>query len=76
MESTKKVALITGVSRGIGKAICQKLIEEGYFVHGTYNTSTDEVKELQKECDNLKVYQVDFSNRKATMKFLEEMRKM
>jgi 3-oxoacyl-[acyl-carrier protein] reductase len=76
MESTKKVALITGVSRGIGKAICQKLIEEGYFVHGTYNTSTDEVKELQKECDNLKVYQVDFSNRKATMKFLEEMRKI
>jgi len=32
---TKQVALVTGASRGIGKAIAQKLQQEGFFVIGT-----------------------------------------
>lgn len=44
-----KVVLITGASRGIGKAIAQKCVEEGAKVAFTYVSSEEKAKQLTEE---------------------------
>ena len=43
MNSQNKVILITGVSRGIGKALAQKFLAEGYFVIGTSRAGESDI---------------------------------
>ncbi len=69
-----KTALVTGVSRGIGKAICQQLSAEGYKVIGTYNQGLEESLALQRELGDVEFFQVDFGNRAETTSFMEALK--
>jgi len=64
-----KVALITGASRGIGRAIATKLAQEGAHVAFTFLSSVEKGKDLETELSALgikaKGYQSDAANAKA-----------
>jgi NAD(P)-dependent dehydrogenase (short-subunit alcohol dehydrogenase family) len=71
-----KTVLITGVARGIGKAICEKFLNEGYIVHGTFNTSEKEANELQGKYGKEKLIlhgSFDFSDLNQTKTFIKEV---
>lgn len=42
------IALVTGASRGIGRATAELLLEQGVDVHATYRTRVDEAEALQE----------------------------
>ena len=44
-----KVAIITGASRGIGKAIAQEFIRQGAIVAFTYRSSVEKANALEAE---------------------------
>lgn len=50
-----KTAMITGASRGIGRAIAIKLAQKGYDVALNYNKSKTEAETLRNELENLGV---------------------
>ena len=51
----KKVALITGATRGIGKEIALTLAEEGYDIALNYRKENEELDNVKKEIENFKV---------------------
>lgn len=53
MENNKPVALITGGSRGIGKAIAMKFAKEGYDVVINYVSSNTDTEALKSEFETL-----------------------
>lgn len=65
-----KIAVVTGISKGIGQAICLQLLAEGYRVHGTYNTGGQEAKRMAASHSNLVIHQVDFASRDQIQRLL------
>ncbi len=51
MESTKRNIIVTGGSRGIGRAIVKEFCAAGDRVYFTFNNHEEEARSLAKECD-------------------------
>lgn len=66
-----KVAIVTGASRGIGRAIAKSLAEKEYTVIANYNKSEKEAIELQNEFNNIDIFKADVSKRDEVKKLVE-----
>ena len=66
--------LVTGASRGIGRATAELLLSRGYNVHGTYNQSKTEAEELASKYPNLSFHQADFTNPSAVDALLTKLK--
>ena len=65
-----KEVLITGSSRGIGRATAILLAKQGYNIVLHCNKNIDKVKEVQQEIGNARILQFDISNREQTSEIL------
>lgn len=73
----QKVAVVTGASRGIGRAIARELASKGVFVIINYNGSkerAEEVKaEIEKDGGSAAVYQCNVSQFDECERFLKDV---
>ncbi|MBN1981721.1 MAG: SDR family NAD(P)-dependent oxidoreductase, partial [Chitinivibrionales bacterium] len=73
----KKTALVTGASRGIGRAIAQRLSKQKYHVIINFNTSRDEAQKtlemIQQDGGSGQLYPFDISDRSATIEAVEDI---
>lgn len=64
-----KVIIVTGASRGIGRAIASRLARQGNIVIANYNKSEEKAKELQQELlnenINIDIFKSDVSTREG-----------
>ena len=71
----KKIAIITGASRGIGRECAIKLAKEGIKVIANYNNSKNEAEELKKELSlqgiDIDIFKADVSKKKEVTELVE-----
>ncbi|MGA1847498.1 3-oxoacyl-[acyl-carrier-protein] reductase [Deferribacter abyssi] len=80
MSFKNKIVLVTGGSRGIGKAIAIKFAELGSKVAINYNQNKDKALEvadyINKNCDGIcKIYQCNITNEKEVKNMVSDIEK-
>ena len=72
-----KIAVVTGASRGIGRAIAVKLAAEGAVVIINYNRSKDEAEKVKEQIEasggQVKLIQCTVASFESCEKSLEEL---
>jgi 3-oxoacyl-[acyl-carrier protein] reductase len=75
-QFTGKSAIVTGATRGIGRAIAMELAKRGANVAFNYSKSADEAEKLKTEIENLSVKcfaaQCDVANTEASADFVKK----
>lgn len=70
-----KTILVTGATRGIGRAITEKLLSEGYKVYGVYKESAEQAKELaEKYGDAITLLQTDLADSTQVQSLVEQLK--
>ena len=77
MEIKNKVALVTGSSRGIGKAIALRLAKEGANIAINYLKNKEQAENVAKEAEKhgvkAKIYQADVSNYQEVEEMIQKI---
>ena len=68
---SQNVAIVTGASRGIGRAIAKSLANKDYIVIANYNKSEKEAIELKNEFNNIDIFKADVSKRDEVKNLVE-----
>ncbi len=74
-----RVALITGGSRGIGRAIVEELARRGYRVYFTYHTNSDKAEELKgkllREGIKVEYFHLELSSKESVERLVDDLLK-
>lgn len=70
-----KTILLTGATRGIGRAITEKLLSEGHTVYGVYKDSCEQADELVKKYgDKVKTLQANLAEPEQVSTLIEQLK--
>lgn len=70
-----KNILVTGATRGIGRAITYKLLTEGHAVYGVYKESSEQADILtEKHGDKVKLFQADLAKTEQVTNLIERLK--
>ena len=74
----RKIAIVTGCSKGIGREISLELAREGYDIIGTYNNNKKDTLLLKDRIEKIGVkfdyYKLDLTNDKSINNFVDSIK--
>lgn len=76
MSQGKRIALVTGASKGIGQGITKYLVSKNYFVHATYRNSKKLIDQAFGKNSNVMIHHLDVGDETEVIKVLAEVDKI